>query len=117
MKWRPIQEHVFPWKPTQLIVACFYNGSDSDLKPEVSIFEAQCSKGDYFELSAGRSVGMLTLCEVGWTPYLWLDTSPLPHVPDEDEMKNATEHFRGRLGGPEEHPDPLGDFNPNDVAP
>lgn len=48
MKWRPIQEHVFPWEPHELLVACFYQGPESELKPEVAIFEATCSKGDYF---------------------------------------------------------------------
>lgn len=99
MKWRPIQEHVFPWEPYDLIVACFYVGPDSDLNPEVAIFEASCSKGDYFEQSAGRSMGMLTLLEEGWTPYAWLDDTPAPHEPTKAEMAAATEHFRGRLGG------------------
>lgn len=98
MKWRPIQEHVFPWEPYDLIVACFYLGPDSELKPEVAIFEATCSGGDYFSTSAGRSMGMLTLLEEGWTPYAWLDAAP-PHVPTVDEMTSATENFRGRLGG------------------
>lgn len=99
MRWRPIQEHAFPWEPHELIVACFYVGPESDLKPDVSIFEAYCSKGDYFARSAGRDTGMLTLLEQDWTPYLWLDTAPPPHVPQEDEMNKAIEHFRGRLGG------------------
>lgn len=99
MKWRPIQEHEFPWEPYNLILACFYNGPESAMKPEVAIFEAECSGGDYFEQSAGRGVGMTTLLENGWTPYAWLDMAPMPQVPTEDEMRRATEHFRGRLGG------------------
>lgn len=97
-KWRPIQEHAFPWEPHDLLLACFYLGPESELKPEVAIFEATCSKGDYFEQSAGRAMGMTTLLENGWTPYAWLDVVP-PHVPSEDDMHNAVEHFRGRLGG------------------
>lgn len=100
MKWRPIQEHAFPWEPHELIVACFYIGPESALKPEVGIFEAYCSKGDYFRHSAGRSLGMLTLVEEGWTPFAWLDGASAPPAPSEEEMLNATEHFRGRLGGP-----------------
>lgn len=102
MKWRPIQEHEFPWEPCDLLVACFYVGPESELAPEVSIFEAHCSKGDYFRQSAGRPMGILTLMEEGWTPFAWLDAAPMPHVPTDDEMRKATEHFRGRLGGPGE---------------
>lgn len=98
MKWRPIQEHAFPWEPHVLIVACFYVGPKSDLNPEVAVFEAYCADGDYFEQSAGRSVGMLTLLENGWTPFAWLD-APAPNIPTEDEMQKATEYFRGKLGG------------------
>ena len=98
MKWRPIQEHVFPWEPHELIVACFYVGPESELVPEVDIFEAYCANGDYFQQSAGRRMGMLTLLEEGWTPFAWMDV-PAPHVPNEDEMQQAIEHFRGRLGG------------------
>lgn len=102
MKWRPIQEHQFPWMPYHLLLACFYVGPASALNPEVAVFEARCSKGDYFQYSAGRSMGMLTLLEEGWTPYAWLDVEP-PHVPDAQEMKRAIDHSRGRLGGePEE---------------
>ncbi len=97
MKWRPIQEHVFPWEPTELIVACFYIGRESELVPEVAIFEATCSGGDYFQRSAGRSMGMLTLLEYGWTPFAWLDAPP-PPMPTDDEMRRATEHSRGHLG-------------------
>jgi hypothetical protein len=100
MKWRPIQEHVFPWEPCDLIIACFYIGPESDLKPEVKIFEAYCAGGDYFHKSAGRRMGMLTLLEERWTPFAWLDTALPPPLPTDDEMKAATEHFRGRLGGP-----------------
>jgi hypothetical protein len=100
VKWRPIQEHQFPWEPHDLIVACFYMGSESELKPEVAIFEAHCSKGDYFQKSAGRYMGMLTLLEEGWTPFAWLEVAA-PHLPDADEMKRAVDHFRGRLGGKE----------------
>lgn len=103
MKWRPIQEHAFPWEPHELIVACFYVGPESELVPEVSIFEAYCSKGDYFGRSAGRNMGMLTLLEEGWTPFAWLDPAPAPPLPTEDEMRAATEHFRGRLGGADEN--------------
>lgn len=103
-KWRPIQEHVFPWEPYDLIVACFYVGPDSGIVPEVAIFEATCSKGDYFQQSAGRSLGMLTLLEEGWTPFSWLDEAPPPPLPSDDEMNKATEHFRGRLGGLDERP-------------
>jgi hypothetical protein len=97
MNWRPIQEHVFPWEPHDVLVACFYAGPESELVPEVAIFEATCSKGDYFRLSAGRSICMLTLLEEGWTPFAWLDAPP-PSIPSEDEMRLATEHFSGRLG-------------------
>jgi hypothetical protein len=100
MKWRPIQEHVFPWKPQALLLACFYVGSESALNPEVALFEAYCSKGDYFQHSAGRQMGMLTLLEEGWTPFAWLDDAPIPPLPSTEEMTKATEHFRGRLGGP-----------------
>jgi len=102
MKWRPIQEHEFPWEPHELIVACFYLGPDSALQPEVALYDAYCSKGDYFERNAGRTVGMTTLLENGWTPYAWLDETPIPHIPTEEEMHRATEHFRGRLGGIED---------------
>lgn len=98
MRWRPIQEHVFPWEPHELIVACFYLGPDSELKPEAAIFEAYCASGDYFQRSAGRRMGMLTLLEEGWTPFAWLDGADAPPLPTEDEMKRATEHFRGGLG-------------------
>jgi hypothetical protein len=97
MKWRPIQEHDFPWEPHEVLVACFYIGPDSALKPDVAIMEAECSKGDYFQQSAGRGLGMLTLLEEGWTPFAWLDAPP-PHIPSEEEMQKAREHFRGRLG-------------------
>lgn len=99
MKWRPIQEHAFPWEPHELIVACFYLGPESELKPEVAVFEAYCAGGDYFGRSGGRRTGMRTLLEENWTPYAWLDPATPPHVPTEDEMHAATEHFRGRLGG------------------
>lgn len=98
MNWRPIQDHAFPWEPHYLIVACFYVGPESGLNPEVAIFEAHCSNGDYFEQSAGRPIGMTTLLENNWTPFAWLDVA-LPHVPTEEEMGSATEHHRGRLGG------------------
>ena len=97
--WRPIQEHVFPWEPSSLIVACFYVGPESELKPEVQIFEAYCSKGNYFAQSAGRQAGMTTLLEDGWTPFAWLDHASPPSVPTDDEMRAAKEHFRGYLGG------------------
>ena len=94
MKWRPIQEHSFPWEPSELLVACFYIGPESEISPEVSVFGAKCSKGDYFD----PQTGFLTLLEQGWTPYDWLD-APLPPTPSENEMRSATEHFRGKLGG------------------
>lgn len=99
LAWRPIQDHVFPWEPHELIVACFYIGPESELKPEVQIFEAYCSKGNYFERSAGRSTGMTTLLEEGWTPFAWLDHATPPAIPSEDEMRAAKEHFRDYLGG------------------
>jgi hypothetical protein len=83
-------------------VACFYVGPESELNPEVVLFEADCSKGDYFRLSAGRCAGMLTLLEEGWTPFAWLDGAAPPHVPSDDEMQQARRHFRGCLGGDDE---------------
>ncbi len=97
-KWRPIQEHAFPWEPHEVIVACFYIGPESELNPDVDIFEAYCSKGDYFAMSARRQITMLTLLEQGWTPFAWLDEAPPPHVPEVAEMEKATQHFRGHLG-------------------
>lgn len=97
MKWRPIQEHVFPWEPHELLVACFYVGEESEMKPEVAVFEAYCAKGDYFQQSAGRRTGMLALLEEGWTPFAWLDVEA-PPVPSDEQMKAAAEHLRGRLG-------------------
>lgn len=99
MNWRPIQEHKFPWEPAELIVACFYVGPESELVPEVQIFEAYCAGGDYFAQSAGRPMGMVTLLEEGWTPFAWLDGATAPPVPSDEEMRLAREHFRGRLGG------------------
>jgi hypothetical protein len=104
VKWRQIQEHVFPWEPHEIIVACFYVGPESELRPEVGLFEAYCSKGDYFSRSAGRSMGLLTLLEEGWTPFAWLDVSA-PPLPSDEEMRAATEHFRGRLGSDLENAD------------
>ena len=97
MRWRPIQEHQFPWEPHSLLVACFYVGSEAELTPEVAIFEVTCSKGDYFQQSAGRPMEMLTLLEDGWTPFAWLDVEA-PPLPSVEQMTAAIEHFRGRLG-------------------
>lgn len=41
---------------------------------------------------------MTTLLENGWTPFAWLE-APAPHIPTDEEMRAAVEHFRGRLGG------------------
>lgn len=68
MSWRPMTEHVFPWEPYRLTVACVAKDGSGD----VEVFVCQCADGGQYYPEPGH----LTCDELGWTPYAWTDAPP-----------------------------------------
>lgn len=71
--WKPIAEHVFPWEPDRLTVACVATDGSGDME----VFICACADGGlYYPLG-----GILTCEEVGWSPFAWTDAPPTSTTP------------------------------------